>query len=149
MTKKQTDIIDAATQATWFSHVREAHHMETAEDYVELIADLIAAKGEARLVDLSERVGVSHTTVNKVLARLRKEGYVISEPYRSLFLTEKGMKLAQKCKKRHEIVLEFLLKMGISRKNAEIDSEGIEHHISEETLKVFEKFIKKGQSILK
>jgi hypothetical protein len=61
MAKKQTGIIDAATQATWFSHVREAHHMEMAEDYVELIADLIAAKGEARLVDLSERVGVSHT----------------------------------------------------------------------------------------
>ncbi len=135
-------MIDAKTQASWFSKVREAHHMETAEDYVELIADLIAAKGEARLVDLSERVGVSHTTANKVLARLRKEGYVSGQPYRSLFLTEKGMSLAKKCKKRHEIILEFLLKMGVSRKNAEIDAEGIEHHVGEESLKIFEKYIK-------
>ena len=144
MTKKQDHIIDAQIQASWFSRVRDAHNMETAEDYVELIADLIAAKGEARLVDISERVGVSHTTANKVIARLQKEGFIISEPYRAIFLTDKGAKLARECKKRHEVILEFLLKLGVSRKNAEIDAEGIEHHVSAETLKAFEKFLKKS-----
>lgn len=142
MSKKPEKIIDAQTQASWFSRVRDSHNMETAEDYVELIADLIAAKGEARLVDISERVGVSHTTANKVIARLQKEGFVISAPYRAIFLTETGIKLARECKKRHEVILEFLLKLGISRKNAEIDAEGIEHHVSTETLKAFEKFVK-------
>lgn len=142
MAKKQDSIIDAHIQASWFSRVRDAHNMETAEDYVELIADLIAAKGEARLVDISERVGVSHTTANKVIARLQKEGFVISEPYRAIFLTDKGMKLARECKKRHEVILEFLLKLGVSRRNAELDAEGIEHHVGAETLKAFEKFLK-------
>lgn len=139
-------IIDAKTQASWFTNVRLAHQMETAEDYVELIADLIEAQGEARLVDLSKRFGVSNTTVNKVLARLKKEGYIDTEPYRSLFLTKKGEALAAKCKKRHQIILDFLLKHGVSRKNAEIDAEGIEHHVSEETLKIFEKFIKSSKN---
>lgn len=141
MSRKQENIIDAHIQASWFSRLRDAHNMETAEDYVELIADLIAAKGEARLVDISERVGVSHTTANKVIARLQKEGFVISEPYRAIFLTEKGAKLAKECKKRHEVILEFLLKLGVSRKNAEIDAEGIEHHVSKETLRAFEIFL--------
>ena len=136
-------LVEPEIQAQWFERLREAHQTETAEDYVELIADLIAANGEARLVDLSKRLGVSHATANKVIARLCKEGFVESRPYRSLFLTEAGEKLAAHCKARHKIVLEFLLKLGIKKETAEIDSEGIEHHVSAETLRAFEKFIKK------
>ena len=77
-----------------FDYVRKAHQMETAEDYVELIADLIAERGEARVVDLAEGFGVSHATVNKIILRLNKEGYVTNRPYRSLFLTAEGEKLA-------------------------------------------------------
>ena len=133
--------MDAKTQAKWFDRVRQAHQMETAEDYVELIADLIKTKGEARLVDLSQRLGVSDATSSRVIQRLRREGLVQSEKYRSLFLTEKGQALAHKCKQRHRIIREFLLKLGVSQKTAEFDSEGIEHHVSDETLKIFEKFI--------
>ena len=108
-----------------------------------MIADLIEANGEARVVDLSERFGVSHATVNKVIIRLKKEGLVNSQPYRSLFLTEKGRKLAQACKERHIIVFEFLKSIGVSAKTAEMDAEGVEHHVSEETLRAFKKFIQK------
>lgn len=138
--KKQANLADPKTQAQWFERVREAHQTETAEDYVELIADLIDATGEARIVDLSQRFGVSHPTVNKVIARLKKEGFVNSQPYRSLFLTEKGRKLAQSCKERHIIVFNFLRALGISEKTAEIDAEGVEHHVSGETLRAFQKF---------
>lgn len=134
---KEERMIDAETQAQWFERIREAHQNETKEDYVELIADLLEAKKEARLSDLAQRFGVSHPTANKVVARLQKEGYVESEPYRSLFLTAKGKRLAKKCKARHEIVLNFLIKLGVSPETAAFDAEGIEHHISEETLKIF------------
>ncbi len=140
MNKPDGKLVDAKTQAAWFSKIREAHVTETAEDYVELIADLISAKGEARLVDLSERFGVSHATASKILARLKDEGYIDSQPYRSLFLTEKGTELAKTCKERHEIVLAFLLKLGVSRETAELDAEGIEHHVSAETLEQFRRF---------
>ncbi len=136
-------LADPKRQAQWFGRVRQAHQAETAEDYVELIADLIEAHGEARVVDLSQRFGVSHATVNKVIARLKREGLVNSQPYRALFLSERGRKLAQSCKERHIIVFEFLKAIGVSAKTAEMDAEGLEHHVSEETLRAFQKFIQK------
>lgn len=137
-------LVDPKTQAKWFDRVRAAHQTETAEDYVELIADLIAANGEARLVDLSQRLGVSGATASRVIDRLRKEGLVKSEKYRALFLTDKGEAMARYCKIRHQIIRDFLIELGVSRKTAEIDSEGIEHHVSEETLKIFARFIEDG-----
>lgn len=139
-------LADPQTQAQWFSRVREAHLTETAEDYVELIADLIAVNKEARLSDLSQRLGVSHATASKVLNRLRDEGYVDSQPYRAVFLTRKGMDLAQACKARHKIVLEFLISLGVSPDTAEFDAEGIEHHISKETLEIFRRFTEKQKT---
>ncbi|HCQ70533.1 MAG: transcriptional regulator MntR [Alphaproteobacteria bacterium] len=140
MTTKPSQLVDAQTQAKWFARVREARQTETKEDYVELIADLIAANNEARLSDLAARLGVSHPTANKVIARLQDDGYVTSEPYRSIFLTEKGAQLAQQCKQRHQIVLDFLIRLGVPPETAEFDAEGIEHHISAETLGIMKHF---------
>lgn len=137
---KTNKLADPDKQAEWFERVRQAHQMETAEDYVELIADLIKANGEARITELARRFGVSHPTVTKVIERLKKEGLVISEPYRSLFLTPKGEALAQDCKERHLIVVAFLKSIGVSEKTAEMDAEGVEHHVSKETLEAFKKF---------
>jgi DtxR family manganese transport transcriptional regulator len=64
---------------------------------------------------------------------------VTSQPYRAIFLTEKGRKLASRCKRRHGIVVAFLLSLGVSEKVAEMDAEGIEHHVSPETLAIFER----------
>lgn len=137
---------DPKKQAARFEKLREEHQTETAEDYVELIADLIEANGEARVVDLSQRFGVSHATVNKVIGRLKKEGLVNSQPYRSLFLTEQGAELAQTCKERHDVVVKFLRAIGISETTAELDAEGIEHHVSKETLGAFRDYIKTNKS---
>ncbi|MEM1398824.1 MAG: manganese-binding transcriptional regulator MntR [Pseudomonadota bacterium] len=131
------ELPNAKTQARAFETVRAAHQTETAEDYVELIADLIAAQGEARLVDLAKRLGVSHPTASKVIERLQREELVVSRPYRSIFLTEKGEALARRCKARHQIVSKFLQSLGISEPIAEIDAEGVEHHVSEETIAAF------------
>ncbi len=140
MTAPSSKLVDAKTQAQWFSRVREAHQTETKEDYVELIADLIEAHQEARLSDLAKRLGVSNPTASKVLNRLRDEGYIESKPYRSIFLTDKGLKLAKKCKERHQIVLDFLIRLGVPADVAEFDAEGIEHHISKKTLAIFDQF---------
>lgn len=142
MSKTTPKMVDAKTQAEWFGRVRRAHQTETAEDYLELIADLIEMQNEARLSDLAQRLGVSHATASKVLNRLKDEGFIDTQPYRSIFLTEKGAALAKKCKERHEIVLDFLIRLGVPPETAEFDAEGIEHHISEETLAIFKKFQK-------
>ena len=127
----------SALQAESLQQTRREHASETAEDYVEAIADLAASQGEARVVDLARRLGVTHVTVNRTLARLQREGYVTVQPYRAIFLTEAGRKLAAECQHRHGIVVAFLRSLGIPEKNAEIDAEGIEHHVSPATLAAF------------
>ena len=123
-----------------YSTIRNQNKNEMLEDYVEAIQDILKNKGDVKNGDLAQHFGVSQATVNKNLKRLISFKLAKSEPYRSIFLTEKGEKLATKSKQKHEIVYNFLIKLGVSRKTAENDSEGIEHHVSEETLKLMKKF---------
>ncbi|MGI8890126.1 MAG: manganese-binding transcriptional regulator MntR [Chthoniobacterales bacterium] len=122
---------------------REEHSHEIAQDYVEIIADCIAATGEARVIDLARRLGVSHVTVARTIQRLQKEGLVTSLPYRSIFLTASGSKLSQESRTRHETVVKFLESLGVPAQVAHSDAEGIEHHVSEETLRAFVKHLRK------
>ena len=127
-----------------FEKVRDAHKTENTEDYLEIIADLLNSKGEARIVDIANKLGIAQATANKTIQRLQNQGYVKKEPYRSIFLTLKGQELASVSKKRHIIVLTFLKKLGIDNKTAEADAEGIEHHVSKKTLKKMDLFNKKN-----
>lgn len=131
---------EIAESAQHQHRIRQQHSQERAQDYVEEIAHLIASRGEARTADLARTMGVSHVTVIRTLERLRREGLVTTEPYRSISLTEAGKKLAAQAKKRHQIVIAFLEALGISSSTARADAEGIEHHVSDETLAVFEKY---------
>ena len=140
------DLAPVEQQAAGFEAVREARRSETAEDYVELIDDLIKATGEARVVDVAARMGVSHATVNRILARLAKEGLVSTQPYRSIFLTDAGTDLAQESRERHRIVVEFLCALGIDEATAERDAEGIEHYVSAETITAFQQWTGKLSS---
>ena len=127
-----------------FKKVRDAHKTENTEDYLEIIADLLNSKGEARIVDIANYLGIAQATANKTIRRLQYQGYIKKEPYRSIFLTLKGQELASISKKKHIIVLTFLKKLGLDSKTAEADAEGIEHHVSDKTLKKMEKFNKKN-----
>jgi DtxR family manganese transport transcriptional regulator len=124
----------ATRRAAAFRATREAHSTEMAEDYVELIGDLIAAQGEARLADLAEHIGVTHATAAKVVQRLKLLGLVQSRPYRSIFLTADGEAIAAKSRRRHKIVYAFLRALGVEAARAEVEAEGIEHHVGAETL---------------
>ena len=123
-----------------FSNIRSQNKNEILEDYVEAIQEILQNKGDVKNADLAQYFGVSQATVNKNLKRLINFNLAKSEPYRSIFLTEEGEKLATLSKEKHEIVFNFLIKLGVSRKTAENDSEGIEHHVSSETLKLMKKF---------
>lgn len=122
---------------------RRDHATETAEDYVEAIAEILDASGTCRVVDLAERFDVTHVTVTRIVSRLQKEGFVETEPYRPIELTESGRRLARKSQQRHEVVYQFLRSIGVPDPIAAIDAEGIEHHVSPETLKCFKEMTKK------
>jgi DtxR family manganese transport transcriptional regulator len=129
-------------QAENLSQTRREHANEIAEDYAEAIADLVAETGEARIVDLAKRLGVTHVTVIRTIGRLQKAGFVTSRPYRSIFLTDRGRNLAAACKARHETVATFLRSLGIPERVAEMDAEGIEHHVSPDTLNAFKRALR-------
>ena len=120
---------------------RKDHATELAEDYVEAIDDVVREQGVCRIVDLAKRFGVTHVTVNRTIGRLHRDGYVLTEPYAPVSLTAKGKKLAESSRRRHEIVERFLIAHGISPETARIDAEGIEHHVSDETLGVMKRFV--------
>ena len=130
-----------------FNKVRNAHKTENTEDYLELIAELLNSKGEARIVEIALNLGIAQATANKTIKRLQKQGYIQREPYRSIFLTLKGQKIASQSKKRHNTVYTFLMNLGIDNKTASADAEGIEHHVSEKTLKKMEKFNNKKKNL--
>ncbi len=136
----QSSAKKAKLQSQAFKRTRADHQSELAEDYVELIADLIDEKGEARGNDVAIRMGVANATVVKMLKRLIERGFVTQEPYRDIMLTGEGWSLAENGRRRHDIVENFLLTLGVSAETARIDSEGIEHHVSEETLKAMQRF---------
>lgn len=117
--------------------------MEAAEDYLETIARLIDMHGEARTVDLARQLGISHVTVIRTLSRLKAEGLISTQPYRAIFPTARGLVLAKRARERHETVLQLLKAIGVPPRVAEIDAEGIEHHLSPETLAAFKRFLKK------
>ena len=133
------------TQASRFGKTRTAQSTALLEDYAELIADLLAMNGEARPTDVARRLGVSHATAIKTIARLKREGLATSKPYRGVFLTPQGHELADRVRARHRLVVEVLLALGVPREAAESDAEGIEHHVSEATLAAFGRFLQGGR----
>ncbi len=122
------------THTERFRSTRQAHRDETAEDYVEAIDQLIEERGSARVGELAEIMGVSHVTVTRIIARLCKEGLVTTEPHKPIYLTDTGRQMAKESHERHQVVLGFLLAIGVEEHQAQIDAEGIEHHVSQETL---------------
>lgn len=122
------------------ARTRRDHATELAEDYVEAIDDLVRTTGKCRVTDLAKHFGVSHVTVNRTVARLVRDGYVQTEPYGPVTLTPTGQKTARTARTRHEIVERFLRALGVGDRIAAIDAEGIEHHVSAETLRAMERF---------
>jgi len=104
------------------------------------VALLIEKHGEARVRDLATMMGVSHVTVTRIISRLQSEGLVRTRPYKPITLSPTGRRLATRVRRRHEIVLAFLRSIGVPATQAEIDAEGIEHHVSDATIRAMKRF---------
>lgn len=127
-----------------FRRLRAVHHREKAEDYVEMVAELTREQGEARLTDIAKRFDVSLVTAHKIIDRLQREGWVRSQPYRAIFLTTRGKRLAEESRQRHTVVYRLLRSLGVPDAVAQVDAEGIEHHVSPKTLTIFAAHVRQG-----
>lgn len=132
-------------QARRFEKARLAQAGALLEDYVELIDDLLQSGGEARPTDVARRLGVSHATAIKSIARLKREGLATSKAYRGVFLTAAGRALAARARARHRLVVDLLVAVGVPRACAELDAEGMEHHVSDAALEAFSRFLKSSR----
>ncbi len=131
------------SKAKQFKAIRKQHSLEAAEDYTELIYELIEKDGEARTGKIAKELGISHVTALRTIRRLQEEGYVTTAQQKPVELTKKGRKLALNSKHKHQVLLDFLIKLGVPEQTAEIDVEGIEHHVSKVTLECIKEFLKK------
>lgn len=147
MTESQEDLGDEAAEGAGeqFRLARSRRASALVEDYVELISDLQEEHGEVRVTEVARRLGVSHPTAIKAVARLKRSGLVASRPYRSLFLTEAGAAMAARVRARHLLVLDVLSAIGVPPEAAQADAEGIEHHVSDATLEAFKLFLKRSK----
>jgi DtxR family transcriptional regulator, manganese transport regulator len=117
------------------------------EDYLEVIYELIRQKGYATAVDISESLSVSSPSVTKMLKRLDENKYLRYEKYRGISLTGEGIAVAENIRQKHGLLAEFLKMIGVDENIANIDAEGIEHHIHPETLKKLEVFVNNIKNI--
>jgi len=113
----------------------------SAEDYLEVIYELMREKGYARSVDISEYLGVKSPSVTSMLQRLHRMDLVVYERYRGIRLTPKGERLARSVKERHLVITDFLRILGVGEKIANSDAEGIEHHLHPVTIDRITRFV--------
>lgn len=111
------------------------------EDYLERIYKLIDEKGYARVSDIAEGLEVHPSSVTKMIQKLDKDEYLIYEKYRGLILTPKGKKIGKRLMDRHELLEEFLTIIGVQDENIYRDVEGIEHHLSWDSITCIETLV--------
>jgi DtxR family transcriptional regulator, manganese transport regulator len=133
--------------------IRDAHNVnhkvivqtqkqtDRMEDYLEVIYELIKNKGYATQTDISESLNVSLPGVTKMLQRLDERNYLKYEKYRGISLTQAGIKLAESIHEKHGLLSEFFKMIGVDGDIANIDAEGIEHHLHPQTLKKLREFM--------
>jgi Mn-dependent DtxR family transcriptional regulator len=116
---------------------RTAHVGSPAvEDYLEKIHDLIRAKGQARLGDIAAGLGISQASVTNMVQRLHAEGLVVYERYRDVGLTDRGREIGSGIARRHDLLRRLLSGFGLDEQTVEEDVEGLEHHLSDASLRV-------------
>lgn len=118
-----------------------AASVQSMEDYLERIHELIEAKGYARPIEIATALGIRQSSVTKMMRRLHEQGYAIYEKHRGLTLTSAGEKVALRIRRRHKTVSEFLRLLGVDEESLQQDTEGIEHHISSQTINRLEDLV--------
>lgn len=111
------------------------------EDYLEKIYKLIDGKGYARVSDIAEGLEVHPSSVTKMIQKLDKDNYLIYEKYRGLMLTPKGRKMGKRLVERHRLLELFLQLIGVQEENIYQDVEGIEHHLSWDSITCIEALV--------
>ena len=107
---------------------------QSLEDYLEAVYILISEERPAQVRDVAKMLAVKMPSVVKAIHELKKLGLVTQKPYAAIELTVKGARVAKHVLNRHTLLRSFLMKLGVSRKNADKDACLMEHILSAETI---------------
>ena len=107
---------------------------QSLEDYLEAVYMLISEERPAQVRDVAKMLSVKMPSVVKALHELKKLGLVTQKPYAAIELTVKGCRVARRVLNRHKLIRSFLMKLGVSRRNADKDACLMEHILSAETI---------------
>jgi Mn-dependent DtxR family transcriptional regulator len=116
------------------------------QDYLEAIEALIESKGYAKAVEIAERLNLKGSSVTRMIQKLARNGYLKYEKYRGITLTDSGRKTALEMKRRHQLLRNFLVQIGVDPKTADSDAEGMEHCVSKKTLLCLEEWLERKRS---
>ena len=111
------------------------------EDYLEVIAELVELKGYATTLDISRFMNVSPPSVTKMLQKLDEKKYLEYEKYHGINLTDIGKQVADTIRRKHSTLLEFFEILNVGKGIANQDTEGLEHHLNDKTIRQLRKFI--------
>ena len=126
---------------------------QSAEDYLERILELLQETGQARVVDIANSLNIRQASVTNMVKKLCELGYVDHEKYkRGLVLTKEGRRVAQRIQRRHATLSRFFSLLELDSETQRRDIEGIEHHLSRDTVRSLEdlaSFFEKNPEVLK
>lgn len=112
------------------------------EDFLEKIYDTVERKGYVRMTDLAALLRLKPPTVTRMVQKLGDRGLVHYERYRGLTLTPQGAAVGRFLSQRHAVLEEFLGFLGCTDPAIVYhDVEGIEHHLSPDTLARIRHFV--------
>lgn len=109
---------------------------DALEDYLEVIYNIKKKQGYVRNIDIKEYLNLTASSVSIAVKRLVEKGYITqdhTDRKSFIFLTDKGLTLAEEIHERHQFIAKIFMAIGVSEETAYKDSCKIEHALSRET----------------
>ncbi len=115
---------------------------ESAENYLETILILSKRKPVVRSVDIAEELGFKKSSVSVAMKNLREKNHITVTKEGFIYLTDTGREIAEMIYERHELLSDWLIRLGVDKTTATEDACRIEHVISKESFEAIKKHIK-------
>jgi Mn-dependent DtxR family transcriptional regulator len=114
---------------------------ESAENYLETILMLSKIKPVVRSVDIADELGFKKSSVSVAMKNLREKEQITVTREGYIYLTDSGREIAEMIYERHELLTDWLVRLGVDKETAAQDACRIEHVISKESFDAIKKHI--------
>ena len=111
----------------------------SAENYLETILTLSKTLPVVRSVDVANELGFKKSSVSVAMKNLREKEHITVSDAGFIYLTESGKKIAEMIHERHELLTEWLTRLGVPEEIASEDACKLEHVLSKESFEAIKK----------